>query len=77
MIDLSGAIGIVKKQFPHNIISTICEFEDFFTLTLTNTKQQVLMDSCIGVYKDDGKMFGFNPMNFDKSVLEKRKVIKQ
>ena len=72
MINLEEAVRIIKKEFPSNIISIAREFKNFYVFSLTNKKKEILLDSNIGVYEKDGKVFVFNPLTSN----ETGKVIK-
>ena len=67
MFDLEKATKAIKKEFPDNIIFAIREFKDFYVFSLTNKKKEILLDSNIGVYKKDGKVFVFNPLTSDET----------
>ena len=67
MITLEEAVKIIKKEFPNNIISVVHEFKNFYVFSLTNRKKEILLDSNIGVYKKDGKVFVFNPLTSDET----------
>lgn len=67
MITLEEAVKIIKKEFPNNIISVAHEFKNFYVFSLTNKKKEILLDSNIGVYKKDGKVFVFNPLTSEET----------
>ena len=76
MIDSIKAVQIVKKMFPQYSIGIVCEFPGFFTVEVKDDNK-VLLDSCIGVYKKDGKTFAFNPMDYKNILLKSAKMIKE
>ena len=67
MINVDEAKKIIEKEFPNNIIASTYEFKDFYVFNLTNKKKEILLDSNIGVYKKDGKVFVFNPLTSEET----------
>lgn len=67
MINLKEATSIINKKFPNNVISVIHEFKDFYVFSLTNKKKKILFDSSIGIYKNDGTIFVFNPLTSEET----------
>lgn len=62
MITKESAEKIVKKKFSDTKVSAVKDFKYYYVFCLSGKNGEILLDSMIGIYKNNGKMFVYNPL---------------